>query len=296
MTSLYIGSCSWKYPSWQGLVYSKAGSINYLKEYADQFNSVEIDQWFWSLFGENKVKLPDPAIVREYGQAVPADFKFIVKVPNSITLTHFYTRGKNLPLTANPHFFSTDLFKQFLQRIEPLGKNLGPLIFQFEYLNKKKIPSQNYFMERLGEFFSQLPRGYIYAIEVRNPNYLNESFFEFLRFHQLYFVFMHGYYMPSIFDVFQSFSDYIQGLTVIRLMGSDRQKIETAAGKQWDKVVVAREEELDRLIPMIEELRQQRVEVYLNINNHFEGSAPLTIGRIRQRMGEKIRSNFKVNI
>ncbi len=281
---MYIGSCSWKYPSWRGLVYSKSGSINYLKEYAEHFNTVEIDQWFWSLFSENKVKLPDPALAREYQQAVPSDFKFTVKVPNSITLSHFYTRGKNLPLTANPHFFSPDLFKQFLQRIKPLGKNLGPLLFQFEYLNKKKMPSQNYFLERLGEFFGQLPGGYSYAVEIRNPNYLNESLFESLRFHNLNFVFMQGYYMPPIVEVFQSFSDYIRELTVIQLMGSDRQKIESATGNRWDKIVLDREQELGRLIPMIEDLRQQRLDVYLNINNHFEGSAPLTINRIRQRL------------
>ena len=32
--TLRIGTCSWKYPSWEGLVYSKATGINYLEEYA----------------------------------------------------------------------------------------------------------------------------------------------------------------------------------------------------------------------------------------------------------------------
>ena len=48
--------------------------------------------------------------------------------------------------------------------------------------------------------------------------------------------------------------------------------------------MIDRSGELDRLVPMIEELHRERVTVYLNINNHFEGSAPLSIDRIRKRL------------
>jgi uncharacterized protein YecE (DUF72 family) len=41
-----IGTCSWKYDSWKGIVYSESKSKNYLKEYSQKFNTVEIDQWF----------------------------------------------------------------------------------------------------------------------------------------------------------------------------------------------------------------------------------------------------------
>ncbi len=46
MSQLRIGTCSWKYDSWRGLVYSNEPKINYLKEYSKHFNTVEIDQWF----------------------------------------------------------------------------------------------------------------------------------------------------------------------------------------------------------------------------------------------------------
>ena len=49
MAELRIGTCSWKYPSWRGLVYSAAQGINYLQEYAARFNTVEVGQWFWSV-------------------------------------------------------------------------------------------------------------------------------------------------------------------------------------------------------------------------------------------------------
>ncbi len=44
---IHIGTCSWKYPSWRGLVYSEtAGPGDYLREYAQHFDCVEVDQWF----------------------------------------------------------------------------------------------------------------------------------------------------------------------------------------------------------------------------------------------------------
>ncbi len=48
---LRIGTCSWKYPSWEGLVYSRSAGIDYLAEYARRYNTVEVDQWFWALPG-----------------------------------------------------------------------------------------------------------------------------------------------------------------------------------------------------------------------------------------------------
>ncbi|MBC8235230.1 DUF72 domain-containing protein [bacterium] len=49
MAELRIGTCSWKFPSWHKLVYSEPKGINYLEEYSRHYNTVEIDQWFWSL-------------------------------------------------------------------------------------------------------------------------------------------------------------------------------------------------------------------------------------------------------
>ena len=62
---LRLGSCSWKYESWVGLVYSNSKSKNYLYEYSKKFDTVEIDQWFWSLFPPSKVVLPQKKVVEE---------------------------------------------------------------------------------------------------------------------------------------------------------------------------------------------------------------------------------------
>lgn len=283
---LRIGTCSWKFDSWEGLVYSEKGKDNYLEEYAEQYNTVEVDQWFWSLFGKGKPKLPDPRAVEEYLQSVPPGFTFSVKVPNSITLTHYYQRDKSAPLTGNPYFFSVELFEQFLERIEPLKEHLGPLMFQFEYLNKKKMPAQGEFLKKFAAFIDRCPGGYDYAVETRNPNYLNRSYFEFLNRYNLRHVFVQGYYMPHIAGIYRQFAGYIKDLTVIRLMGPDRKGIEQKSGKKWDQVVEAKDEDLATIVTLIKELEEKGVRVYLNINNHYEGSAPLTIRKVREMLEE----------
>jgi uncharacterized protein YecE (DUF72 family) len=284
VAQLRIGTCSWKFPSWHGLVYSAPKGINYLEEYARHYDTVEVDQWFWSLFGMDSVKLPRPADVAAYRRSVPEDFRFTVKVPNSITLTHFYRKAKADPLVPNPSFLSPALFREFLSLLDPLRDVLGPLMFQFEYLNRQKMASQDRFQVQFETFVERLPTSYQYGVEIRNGNYLNASYFEFLNRNGLSPVFLQGYWMPPVTDLYRKWQDLVrqQGMVVIRLHGPDRKGMEKRTGKRWNQIVAPRDEELAAIVEMIDDLLDQGVDVYLNVNNHYEGSAPLTIERIGQ--------------
>jgi len=282
MSKLLIGTCSWKYESWRGLVYTNDDEINFLKEYSKFYNTVEVDQWFWSLQGINKIILPKPEVVRSYQTSVHKDFKFTIKVPNSITLTHLYKKVDDDLLTPNSHFLSNNLLEEFLVSIKSLKQNLGPLMFQFGYLNKQKMKSQIEFQGLLREFAAKLPDGYQFAIETRNPAYLTETYFQFLRDNKLNHVFIQGYYMPSIFETYKRYKDFIRDYAIIRLHGPDRKGIETRSGGEWNKIIDAKDEELVQLVEMITELLERDVDIYLNVNNHYEGSAPLTIAKIEK--------------
>ncbi|MEJ2637185.1 MAG: DUF72 domain-containing protein [Calditrichia bacterium] len=279
---LRMGTCNWKYDSWRNLIYSNEKKINYLQEYSRHYNTVEIDQWFWSLFGINKISLPSPSTVLEYSRSVPPDFKFTVKVPNSITLTHFYKQDRNDPLVANPYFLSVDLFDEFLKSIEPLRNQLGPLMFQFEYLNRQKIPSQNQFQEKFLDFLRKTDPACQYALEIRNPNYLNDSYFQFLRENHLGMVFLQGYYMPPVFEVYEKFKEQMGETAVIRLHGPDRSEIEKISGGNWNRIWEPKDEELSKIAQMIIDLLGRKRNVYVNVNNHYEGSAPLSIRRLTE--------------
>ncbi len=282
-TSLNIGTCSWKYDSWQGIIYPENKPFNYLQEYSRHYKTVEVDQWFWSLFAGDKTVLPKPAVVQEYADSVPDDFTFCIKVPNSITLTHHYKKKKVDSLIPNPHFLSVELMEKFLERLEPIAENLGPLVFQFEYLNKQKMAGGlQQFVDQFGKFAEQLPGGHKYCVETRNPNFLNTSYFVFLTNLGLHHVFLQGYYMPPIFDLYKKHREHIKDHTVIRLHGPDRKGIEKQTGKDWSQLIAPKDKEIHSLASMITELRSRHVDSSVYVNNHFEGSAPRTITRIKE--------------
>lgn len=280
-----FGTCSWKYDSWKGIVYSGTNSKNYLQEYSKKFDTVEIDQWFWSLFSNSKIVLPQKKVVEEYKQSVPKDFLFTIKVPNSITLTHFYKESKEDELRINPSFLSVDLFNQFLETIEPIKDKIGCLIFQFEYLNKQKMKSLSEFQNKFSEFRSQIkndspPIG----IEIRNPNYLNEKYFTFLSEQKIAPVLLEGYYMSPITETYSKFKKQFKNLMVIRLHGTDRKGIEEIANNNWSQIYINRDKEILSIAEMIRDLQKNEVDLFVNVNNHFEGSAPITINKIKEQL------------
>ena len=291
--NLRMGTCSWKYDSWKGLVYDPAkkySPMDYLADYARQYLTVEIDEWFWSLFPTG-TKLPNPKTVQHYADSVPDDFLFTVKAPNAVTLTHFYAKqpaayktSANLP---NPDFLNLDLLKRFLDRLAPMHDKLGAIIFQFEYLNKQKMPSLNEFLDRLADFLDHVPSGFDYAVEIRNPRYYTSTYNAFLRQYSLSPVLIDGTYMPPLSEVIQTLDIRAGKKLIIRLQGPDRQKIEKQTHNKWDTIVSPQDAGLSVVSGIVKEQLKEGRNVIVSVNNHYEGCAPLTIQRLVEKMTQK---------
>jgi uncharacterized protein YecE (DUF72 family) len=272
---LRVGTSSWKYPSWKGLVYTKATGIDYLAEYAARYDTVEVDQWFWTL--------PEPETAARYASVTPDGFRFTVKLPNALTLTHFYRKKGETALRPNPEFLSVPVYHDVLSRMEALAPKIGMLMFQFEYLNGQKMASQRELLGRLGGFIDAIPRTLPLAVELRNPWGIDRRYFEFIAEKGLSHVFLQGYFMPSIFESWDKYRSFIRSSVVVRLHGPDREGMEKQTGESWDRIVAPKDEELSLLVDMMKDMRDRSLTVYLNVNNHYEGSAPLTIERLRDR-------------
>lgn len=282
-----LGSCSWKFPSWEGLVYSAAEGIDYLSEYSRRYSTVEVDQWFWSLFGPDSIGLPRTTDVETYRSSVPEAFRFTVKAPNSVTLTHFYKHDKKHGGEVNPYFFSPELMRDFLGALEPMRHQISAVMLQFEYLNKHKMPGLHEFLSRFDDFFRAIPRGWPYAMEVRNPNYLKPPYFEFLRERGISAVLVQGYFLPPLVETYRV-SGGPAGLVspvIMRLMGPDRKAIEEKTKKRWNTLAEDRSEDMQAIAQTIEELWRGGHEVIVNVNNHYEGSAPISLERLAKLLG-----------
>lgn len=287
MSRLRIGTCSWNFPSWEGVVYSPEETSSYLEQYAIRYDTVEVDRWFWSLFDRGGPRLPSPPDVAEYCQCVGPEFRFTVKAPNAVTLTHHRQRAKTDPLISNPHFLDPRLFVTFLSLLEPMRDLLGPIVIQFGYLNRQHLSGQAELLEKLGHFLEAVPAEYQYALEIRNPKWLNAAHFEFIADRGLVPVLLQGYWMPPVAEVCRQQHELIARCrtVVIRLHGPDREGMEERTGKRWDTLVVRRDEELRDIVAVVRALLDADTDVYLAINNHYEGCAPHTIVRVRELLG-----------
>ena len=83
-----IGTCSWNYDSWVGLVYTHRSphAAGYLEEYSRHFDTVEIDSWFY--------KLPEAHEVVSYLDEAGEHLTFSCKAFNGITLTNLRNSNK----------------------------------------------------------------------------------------------------------------------------------------------------------------------------------------------------------
>jgi uncharacterized protein YecE (DUF72 family) len=243
-----------------------------------KFNSVEIDQWFWSL-GKSSSSLPRLETVAEYDAATPKDFKFTIKCPNAITMP-FHRGKKGEALEANSKFLGADFFLKFIDSLSPLIPKIGLFIFQFEYLNRDKISSKNAFFDKLGNFLEELPRDFPYAIELRNPKWVDDSFFDLISKSNTSPVLLQGYWMEDVAGTIEKYKSKIEDTICIRLHGEDREGMEEKTGEDWSKIIRNKDEELERIEGSIKYLYKNGKRIFININNHYEGSAPLTIEKL----------------
>ncbi len=296
---LYVGSASWKYDSWRDLIYPEDADLskgNYLPHYSEYFNMVEVDQYFWSLFPPDHVKMPDQEEVALYANSVPDDFRFVVKAPNSITLTHFYKQqgGKYRSFAGkeNPHgFLNPDLWHQFLWALEPMQAKLGAIILQFSYLNRKMLPGGlPEFLRRLDDFLDEADTEMPIAIESRNPNFLKRRYFAFLKTHNIPHVYLNGYYMPDPVEIYRQFGN-TGPFTIFRMHGSDRKAMENTTGGVWDKIVEEHNAELQNVAGIANDEIHLERDFYLSINNHFEGSSPQSIQRFYRRLDLQLKED-----
>ncbi len=276
MYGLRIGTCSWNFDSWVGLVYSEKQrtAAQYLAEYAKHFNTAEVDSWFY--------RIPDRASVMEYKAAVPQDFRFTCKVPQEITLTHHRRKKKSDPLVPNENFLSVERFEQFLDAIEPLLPQMDAVMLEFEYLNKQKMSGLDAFLDALDGFLSAAPEGIPYAVEARNYQYMTDRFFTFLADRNVAHVFSEKIYMPHVWEIYRTHRSIFSRMdrAVVRLMGGDRKEIEELTGRRWNQVVLPKEPDKEHIAGMISSLLSH-ADTTLNVNNHYEGAAPATIRSIR---------------
>jgi len=280
---LRIGTCSWNYDSWVELVYSKKcrTASEYLGEYSSMYNTVEIDSWFY--------KMPSAQTVQDYLNQVDDEFRFTCKVPNRISLTHLRNSGGE----SNPDFLSPSLFNKFLSEIEPMLPRIDALMLEFEYLNREKMESLSQFLSSFEDFLKGVESRLPIAVEIRNSNYLHRDYFELLKAYNVIHVFSEKTYMPPIHEIYNKYKEHLTDSSVIRLLGENRAEIEKKARNKWNRILEPKDR-LGDIVAMIQDMTRNKMKVTINVNNHYEGSAPITIDRIFKGLSLKPKKRLRL--
>ncbi len=90
--------------------------------------------------------------------------------------------------------------------------------------------------------------------------------------------------MPPIGSIFEAHRPRTAPFCLIRLHGGDRAEIEKAAGERWNRIIAPKPEGLKAAAAITAENIRAKISTYVNVNNHFEGSAPLTIERFLREL------------
>lgn len=123
---IHVGTAGWNIPRAHRARFPETGSQ--LQRYAARLNAAEINTSFYRPHA--------PSTYARWAAAVPAGFRFAVKIPRVITHERGLTRVRE-PLA------------RFLDEITGLGDRLGPLLVQLP-------PSHVFDGRRVGRFFERL--------------------------------------------------------------------------------------------------------------------------------------------
>ncbi|HEV3236839.1 MAG TPA: DUF72 domain-containing protein [Gemmataceae bacterium] len=152
--NLYVGTSGYSYKPWKGSFYPKdLPDKQMLRYYGERFRTVEINNTFY--------RLPTASVLKAWAEAVPADFKFVLKASQKIT---HISRLKD----------AGDSVSYLLDVAGVLKERLGPLLFQLPPNLKKDAP-------RLSAFLGLLPSERRAAFEFRHESWFDEEIFGLLR-------------------------------------------------------------------------------------------------------------------
>ncbi|MGQ9687812.1 MAG: DUF72 domain-containing protein [Desulfobaccales bacterium] len=150
---LHIGTSGWHYDHWRGPFYPEGlPPKEFLTFYQRYFHTVEINNSFY--------RLPSAKALATWRDSVPPGFVFAVKG------SRFITHMKKLREPQRS-------LAPFVERLQVLGDRLGPILFQLP-------PRWGFNGERLRAFLAALPPEYRYALEFRDPSWLQAKAYRLL--------------------------------------------------------------------------------------------------------------------
>lgn len=172
MGDIVLGTQGWKHRTWVGSFYPHGTATReMLTRYGRAFGTVEVT--------ETAIAVPAGPVLRDWGMAVPAHFRFAFTLP--LVITHEYRlRG------------SANLLGEFVDRVSQLGERLGPIRIALSPAFRPHAGTRR----ALADFLEALPSGYHWAVEFRHRGWLSDDTHALLSAHNVAIVLADGRWLP----------------------------------------------------------------------------------------------------
>jgi uncharacterized protein YecE (DUF72 family) len=270
-----LGTSSWSFPGWRGIVYDRPApeaqlAREGLAAYARHplLRTVSLDRTYYAPLAA--------AVFAAYAAQVPEGFRFLVKAASQCT-------SPREPTFLDPAFATEQVVGPCL---EGLGERAGPLVFQFPPLPPSFVEDPQRFAERLHAFLDALPRGPLVAVEVRDRRLLGRAYAEALAAAGAWPCLSLHPRLPALAEQRAMTGAGLDGPLIVRWM--------LHPGRAYDeaRAVYAPFDRLQEEDPAgresVADLAAAHLarghEVYVTINNKAEGSAPLSVLRLAERL------------
>lgn len=290
-----FGTSSWSFPGWKGIVWDREVAQTRLANeglgaYARHplLRAVGVDRTYYA---------PVPAsLLAGYAEAVPSTFRFVVKAHEWLTVAKFPShprygayRGKENPHFLDAAYARANVVEPF---IEGLGEKGGALVFQFPPQRLETLGGAEGFVERLHGFFSALPKGPLYAVEVRNEALQNDALSDVLEAHGVAPVVGAWSQMPPVAEQSRRLRLDRAPALVGRWMlpphgGLDYEE----ARERFAPFASLQDEDLETrraYADLVARMTLQGKPALVIVNNKAEGSAPLSVFKLAEEAVKRL--------
>jgi uncharacterized protein YecE (DUF72 family) len=288
-SELRLGTSSWTFSGWAGLVYAAFHAPSQLARHGlaaysrhPLLRTVGVDSTYYGPV--------DASVLAQHAACVPADFRFVVKAHEACTLARFpghvrygAQRDQDNPLFLDPAYARDAVVAPF---VEGLGARAGVLLFQLAPQSVARMGGSARFAERLHAFLSGLPRGPLYAVEVRNPALLTRGYAEALAAAGACHCINAIGSMPEPVTQWRATGGAQAPALVVRWMLARHLRYEAARERYapFDRVVDPDPHTCQSIAALVRRACSQGLPAYVVVNNKAEGSAPLSVMRLAREL------------
>jgi uncharacterized protein YecE (DUF72 family) len=299
---IHFGTSSWSFPGWTGIVWkgrhdgddlARSG----LRAYAQHplFRTASVDRSYYGPLRAADVasyaaQLDEAAALTP---ALPA-FRLVSKVWEEIT-TAIFPRHPRYGARAgerNPTFLDAGRFlSEVLEPYRPHARHFGPFVFELTPMPKGSFDDRA-LTQKVDAFLSVLPEGFQWAFELRNEELMTPRWSDMLRAHGAAHVFTFWTAMPSLRAQLARHGKLSSLFLVSRLMLPPFMRYEEKKAEfaPFDRLVAPQPDMRDDVMALLRAAEEAGCsDAFILANNKAEGSAPLTVRSLAERVGRELR-------